>query len=41
MLDKLRPENNGLYILIAVMAAAAVFDIDILVFVEYTIFINV
>jgi hypothetical protein len=39
ILEKFRPENNGLYILTAVIAAAALFDIDLLVLVCYTIFI--
>ncbi len=39
ILDRLRPENNGLYKLTAVIAAAALFDMYLLVLVCYTIFI--
>jgi hypothetical protein len=33
MYDKLIPENNGLYRLIAVIAAAALFDMDLFILV--------
>jgi hypothetical protein len=39
ILDKLSPENNGLYRLTAVIAAAALFDIDLFVLDCNTIFI--